>query len=168
MLDVDPKRRISVAKALEHPWITERPFDPHGMSVNSFSSLTDAIGNLGFVRRQVQQERTLLAEAPGLANSSLPNPSRAQVKIHHNNGGQASATNSPSPARGRPEVREPESVTPKGKGKAPVSAVAPGPGGKSSTLDPSTKAFVNIGGKAGDETLYGDSFDSTAAQVDSD
>lgn len=62
-----------------------------------------------------------------------------------------------TPERGRARERD---ETPKGKGKEKAR--------EEPSMDPAANAFVHIGGKAGDETLYGESFDSTAVHVDSD
>lgn len=110
MLQVDPEKRITVDEAIRHPWITQPSFDP----ADSCGSLAARIAGLEFVRRRVYLERTLLAQAPGLANPASQNPSK--VQIHQE------------------KKAKPDKV------------------------DAETKAFINVGGKAGDETLYGESF----------
>jgi serine/threonine-protein kinase Chk2 len=127
MLEVDPKRRITVDGALNHPWITEGHIDPG----ESCASLADAIENLGFVRRKAVHERTLLAEAPGLANPASQNPSKVKVQIHQQENGTKDGAGK---------------LTKDGAGKLTKKA--------GNSLDPQTKAFIHMGGKGGDETLY--------------
>jgi serine/threonine-protein kinase Chk2 len=95
----------------------------------SCASLADAIENLGFVRRKAVHERTLLAEAPGHANPASQNPSKVKVQIHQQNNGGSST-------------------------KGNVGNLIKKAG---NSLDPQTKAFIHIGGKGGDETLYASS-----------
>lgn len=111
MLDITPETRITVDEALRHPWITQADFNP----ADSCGSLAAQIAGLEFTRRKINQERTLLAQAPGLPNPASQNPSKVHVDL-------APLSNPPD------------------------------------SLDAQTKAFINVGGKAGDETLYGDSF----------
>jgi len=119
MLQLNPEKRITVDEALRHPWLRELgPADSCG-------NLSEAIESLNFTRRKVTQQRTLLAEAPGLANPASQNPSKVKVHVHQ------TANDGVAESRGK---------------------------GKPDSLDAQTKAFVNLGGKAGDETLYGDSF----------
>lgn len=77
MMQVDPRRRITVQDALKHPWIEGSGAGP----ADSCSSLTDGLERLQFAHRRAKRERTLLAKAPGLANPNLENPSKYQVKI---------------------------------------------------------------------------------------
>ena len=124
MLKLDPEARITVDEALKHPWLMEAgPADSCG-------NLSEAIESLKFTRRVVTHQRTLLAEAPGLANPASQNPSKVKAQVHQAaNGG----------------------VT-----------TRPGNSHNPDNLDAQINAFVNLGGRAGDETLYGDSFYNVA------
>lgn len=134
MLMVDPMKRIKVDAALDHPWIKDKSWiDPH----DSCNSLADAIENLGFVRRTVVQTRTLLAEAPGLANPASQNPSKVKVVPNQQNGARG----------GNPKAGNVDKFSK-----------------KPDNLDPQTKAFVEMGGKGGDETLY-DAGDTSYVEV---
>lgn len=124
MLQRDPERRITVDEALRHPWLME------AAPADSCGNLSEAIESLKFTRRMVTHQRTLLAEAPGLANPASQNPNKVKVQVHQPGNGVIS----------RP-------------GNSPHSP---------DNLDAQTKAFVNLGGKAVDETLYGDSFYNVA------
>lgn len=118
MLTVDPAKRITVDKALKHPWITGFSFDPN----DSCASLTETMETLQFTRRRVNRERTLLADAPGLKRVA--------------DGGKL-------------------------KGKAPaVAAISEeGPAENPAELAVGEKAFMKVGGKGGDETLYGSDYE---------
>lgn len=129
MLVVDPTKRITIEKALKHPWVTGEVWSPN----DSCASLAETMETLAFNKRRVERERTLLADAPGL-----------------------------KPAKKIP-------VTP-GKGKAPMIPAIPeetkeevergrtGNPLSSPGMAPGTKAFMAVGGKGGDETLYGSSY----------
>lgn len=57
MLTVDVDKRISIDECLEHPWITQRPYNP----ADSTDGLTGAMGQLDFSKRKYERERTLLS-----------------------------------------------------------------------------------------------------------
>lgn len=118
MLTVDPEKRITVDKALKHPWITGYSIDPN----DSCASLTETMETLQFTKRRVNRERTLLADAPGLKRVA--------------DGG-------------------------KWKGKAPaVAAISEeGPTENPAESAVGEKAFMRVGGKGGDETLYGSDYE---------
>lgn len=59
MLTVNPDERITVYAALEHPWITQRKI---GLG-DSAESLAGAFNGMGFNKRKVERERTLLSHA---------------------------------------------------------------------------------------------------------
>lgn len=59
MLTVDPDKRITVEKALEHPWTQAKKVGPG----DSTDSLAGAFNGMGFVRKRVERERTLLSHA---------------------------------------------------------------------------------------------------------
>lgn len=134
MLVVDPTKRITIDKALRHPWITGEAWSPN----DSCASLTETMETLAFSRKRVERERTLLSEvaggkvgkrAPGtpgkgkaIAIASIPEEPKEDVE------------------RGR-----------KGKPFSPQGKMAPG-----------TNAFMHVGGKGGDETLYGSSYGGEA------
>lgn len=143
MLDINPGNRYNIDQCLEHPWVTGRNF----AAADSFSSVTERMHGLGFTRRRVDRERTLLAQAPGLRNTALQNPSQAPATGAR---ATAGAAQRPTPSNGTAKGNG------KDKGKAPASpAKAPAPAAAADgSLDPSTKAFVNIGGKGVEETLY--------------
>jgi serine/threonine-protein kinase Chk2 len=136
MIEVDPGRRITVDEALRHPWITQATFHPG----DSCGSLTHAIENLGFVRRKVKQERTLLADAPDLLNTSLQNGRNAHGTTNQRNNDN---DNDNDKSKGKQEVEKNGGSEAAGKG--------------AEELDANTKVFVHVGGKGVDETLYGDS-----------
>ena len=108
MLEVDPDKRITVSRALEHPWMTEGSFNP----ADSCGNLVDAIEGLGFSRKRIKQERTLLSDAVSQQNSTIVSSGQAKAQM---------------------EADAAEAAT---------------------NLDAQTKAFVQLGGKAGDEPLY--------------
>lgn len=63
MLTVRVDKRITVDECLEHPWITQREFDPRQRldPSDSTDGLTGALGLLDFSKRKPQRERTLLS-----------------------------------------------------------------------------------------------------------
>ncbi|KAF3906203.1 hypothetical protein ABW20_dc0101389 [Dactylellina cionopaga] len=61
MLTVDPDERITVEEALEHPWVTNTPFNP-GMSTDSDASLAGHMQGLVVRRTRLERERTLIAD----------------------------------------------------------------------------------------------------------
>lgn len=145
MLEVNVGRRYTIDQCIEHPWMTGRPFQP----ADSFTSITNGMGGLGFTRKRVERERTLLAQAPGLQNPDLPNPSRAQARAIAPAAAPPSSEQSNGAAdKGKAKADEEEEQD---KGKAAATGVE-----KEESLDMGAKAFVNIGGKGPDETLYGD------------
>lgn len=87
-------------------------------------------------RRRVERERTLLADLKGgkIGKKAPGTP------------GKAPGTPGKGKAVVAPILEEVEEVERGRKGK-PVSPIAPG-----------TKAFMAVGGKGGDETLYGSSY----------
>lgn len=138
MLQVDPEKRITVEKALKHPWITQAPFDP----TDSCASLTETMETLQFTRRRVDRERTLLSDTPGFKPAK-----KTPVQIHQD--------------------------VAVGKGKGPMIPPIPeetrdADGEVPSDLAPGTKAFMQVGGKGGDETLYGSSYIGDAPPLEDD
>ena len=61
MLTVDPDMRITVQRALEHPWTQKKRMVP-GLG-DSTESLDAAFNHMGFSKRKVERERTLLCNA---------------------------------------------------------------------------------------------------------
>ncbi|KAK6529052.1 hypothetical protein TWF694_004270 [Orbilia ellipsospora] len=61
MLTVDPDERITVEEALEHPWVTNKPFNP-AMSTDSDASLAGHMQGLAVRRTKLERERTLIAD----------------------------------------------------------------------------------------------------------
>jgi serine/threonine-protein kinase CHEK2 len=57
MLTVDVDERITVDEALDHPWITQKEFNPN----DSTDGLTGAIASMDFTRKKIKRERTLLS-----------------------------------------------------------------------------------------------------------
>lgn len=57
MLTVDVDKRITVDDCLEHPWMTQRPWNP----ADSTDGLTGAMDQLDFSKRKYERERTLLS-----------------------------------------------------------------------------------------------------------
>lgn len=136
MLTVDVDKRISVDECLEHPWITQRPYNP----ADSTDGLTGAMGQLDFAKRKYQRERTLLSsindvkvakviEAKDEHNVKIPvnvfekNPDGKRMHAPAANGATA-------PTNGRPAKEE----TPAANQKPEV--------------------FMELGGK-GDQPLFG-------------
>ncbi|KAL7269578.1 serine/threonine protein kinase [Rhizina undulata] len=137
MLEVDPGKRITIDQALEHPWTTQKIFTPGG----SCDSLAGALQNMGFSRKKIYRERTLLADAPGVKpTTTIP------AQVHQN--------------------KEKDKDLDEFHGKG-VNGDE-GKDGKSSSsrsLALESKAFMNLGGKGGDETLYdGSYYDSQKAE----
>lgn len=132
MLVVDPTQRITVERALKHPWITGEVWSAR----DSCASLTETMETLAVNRRRVERERTLLADLKGgkIGKKAPGTP------------GKAPGTPGKGKAVVAPILEEVEEVERGRKGK-PVSPIAPG-----------TKAFMAVGGKGGDETLYGSSY----------
>ncbi|KAL7267461.1 serine/threonine protein kinase [Rhizina undulata] len=73
MPEVDPHKRITVIRALEHQWIIQSRFAP-GCSSNS---LVRKLQNIGFRHKKINWERTLLADMPGVMPSNT-NPVQTQ------------------------------------------------------------------------------------------
>ena len=62
MLTVNPDVRITVQRALEHPWMQKKRMAPPGIT-ESTESLDGAFNAMGFSKRKVERERTLLSNA---------------------------------------------------------------------------------------------------------
>jgi len=62
MLTVNPDERITVQRALEHPWVQKKRMVPPGIT-ESTESLDGAFNAMGFSKRKVERERTLLSNA---------------------------------------------------------------------------------------------------------
>ena len=77
MLEVDPKKRITVSQALEHPWVTDGSYNP----ADSCGNLADAIEGLGFSRKRIKQERTLLADAVSLQSSTIVSSGQPKAQV---------------------------------------------------------------------------------------
>ncbi|KAF3924617.1 hypothetical protein AA313_de0202183 [Arthrobotrys entomopaga] len=76
MLTVDPDERITVEEALEHPWVTNKPFNP-AMSTDSDASLAGHMQGLVVRRTKLERERTLIADMvkeSAVTESSKPRP----------------------------------------------------------------------------------------------
>ncbi|KAF8464560.1 kinase-like domain-containing protein [Kalaharituber pfeilii] len=80
MLTVDPEKRITVQGALEHPWVKE----PKSGAADSAESLSGAFCSLGFSRKKVERERTLLSNA--VKNSRKKPEDKKPVTIHQEDG----------------------------------------------------------------------------------
>lgn len=61
MLTIDSDKRITVQGALEHPWTQKKRMVP-GLG-ESTESLDAAFNHMGFYKRKVERERTLLCNA---------------------------------------------------------------------------------------------------------
>lgn len=134
MLVVDPAKRITIDKALRHPWITGEAWNPN----DSCASLTETMETLAFSRKRVERERTLLSEVAG---------------------GKVGKRAPGTPGKGKTTIiasipEEPKEDVERGRKGKPISSQ-----GK---MAPGTKAFMHVGGKGGDETLYGSSYGGEA------
>lgn len=81
MLTVDVNKRITVDECLRHPWLTGN----YTSISDSTDSLTGALGQLGFSRRKVQRERTLLSSINNIRFSERQEGSSTPVKVFHQN-----------------------------------------------------------------------------------
>lgn len=81
MLTVDVDKRITVDECLQHPWLTGK----YTSISDSTDSLTGALGQLGFSRRKVQRERTLLSSINNIRFSERQEGSSIPVKVFHQN-----------------------------------------------------------------------------------
>lgn len=135
MLVVDPAKRITIDKALRHPWVTGEAWNPN----DSCASLTETMETLAFSRKRVERERTLLSEVAGgkVGKRAPGTPGK----------GKATTTVASIP-------EEPVEDVERGRKGKPISSQ-----GK---MAPGTKAFMHVGGKGGDETLYGSSYGGEA------
>lgn len=115
MLTVDPDERITVQRALEHPWTQEKRMIPPGVG-ESTESLDGAFNAMGFSKRKVERERTLLSNA--VKNSRKKPDDEKPVVVQ--------------------EVKAPSEES-KGNG---------------TTTPAATTAFMKVGGKGVNETLY--------------
>lgn len=136
MLEINSNKRITVDMALRHAWTVEGTFNP----AESCDSLVGALETMG-LRRSVGRERTLLAEHPEIR------PTRAV---------ETAAAMSP--------VTSP-SVVPESEGGAEevVAGETEVRDGNPSDIPAVMTAFMHVGGRGGDETLYPD--DSFAESV---
>lgn len=137
MLVVDPAKRITIDKALRHPWVTGAVWNPN----DSCASLTETMETLAFSRKRVERERTLLSDVAG-----------GKVVV----GKRAPGT----PGKGKATAiasipEEPKEEVERGRKGKPVSP--------QSKMAPGTRAFMHVGGKGGDETLYGSGYGGEAA-----
>ncbi|CAZ86475.1 unnamed protein product [Tuber melanosporum] len=129
MLEVNPNKRITVDMALKHAWTVEGTFNP----AESCDSLVGALETMG-LRRSVGRERTLLAEHPEIR------PTRAVETAV-----VMSPVTSPSVV--------PES---EGGGEEVVTRETEVREGNPSDIPAVMTAFMHVGGRGGDETLYPD------------
>ncbi|PWW76249.1 Pkinase-domain-containing protein [Tuber magnatum] len=135
MLEVNPNKRITVDMALKHAW-TVGTFNP----AESCDSLVGALETMG-LRRSVGRERTLLAEHPeirptrAVEAAAIASPVTSPSVVPESEGGAEEAVT------GETEVRE----------------------GNPSDIPAVMTAFMHVGGRGGDETLYPD--DSFAESV---
>ncbi|KAG0125753.1 kinase-like domain-containing protein [Tuber indicum] len=129
MLEVNSNKRITVDMALKHAWTVEGTFNP----AESCDSLVGALETMG-LRRSVGRERTLLAEHPEIR------PTRAVETAV-----VMSPVTSPSVV--------PES---EGGGEEVVTRETEVREGNPSDIPAVMTAFMHVGGRGGDETLYPD------------
>lgn len=146
MLEVNPKRRITVDDALRHPWLTALPFNPG----DSCDSLAGGFENLGFVRKKVAHERTLLADAPEFSRQPGDvEPGAIPSRRPHTPPARPGGGNGVGGSDKKPGTAEKKkSATPNANSNGTV--IHPEP----SNPEPTTKAFMNVGGKGAAETLY--------------
>ncbi len=145
MLDVNFEKRITVDEALKHPWITGQNL---GVA-DSCDSLTAGMQNIGFTRKRVSHERTLLAEAPDLINELKKSPVQNPRAGVDKNGKKVEEKNGTTDEEAKNEETKNEVRD----------------GTRPKNLEAGTKAFMNIGGRGGDGTLYDDSY-YQVSQVD--
>lgn len=138
MLTVDVEKRITVDECLEHPWITQRPFNP----ADSTDGLTGAMGDLDFSKRKYQRERTLLSSINEVKVNRIVEVTdeKIPVKIFEKN--PAGKRASKSPAKNGIISKPKKEATPAANQAAEV--------------------FMEMGGK-GDEPLFGDDQNSRYA-----
>ncbi|KAG0641111.1 kinase-like domain-containing protein [Tuber brumale] len=136
MLEVNPNKRITVDMALKHAWTVEGTFNP----AESCDSLVGALETMG-LRRSVGRERTLLAEHPeirptrAVETAVVVSPVTSPSVVPESEGGAEEVGTRET------EVRE----------------------GNPSDIPAVMAAFMHVGGRGGDETLYPD--DSFAESV---
>lgn len=132
MLTVNVDERITIEGCLQHPWITQRPFNP----ADSTDGITGAFDQLDFSKRKYERQRTLLSSINDVKVAQVVEVEDAKrpVKVFEKN---PDGKRLPTPKDGL-EITNGK----KAKEETPAANQA-------------TAVFMGMGGK-GDEPLFGD------------
>ncbi|KAF8416720.1 kinase-like domain-containing protein [Tirmania nivea] len=97
MLTVNPDERITVQRALEHPWMQKKRMAPPGIT-ESTESLDGAFNAMVFSKRKVERERTLLSNAVKNSRRKPDQEKPVVVKEVEAPSGEAKANSTSTPA----------------------------------------------------------------------
>lgn len=133
MLTVSVDGRITIEDCLQHPWITQRPFNP----ADSTDGIVGAFDQLDFSKRKYERQRTLLSSINDVKVAQVveAEDDKRTVKVFEKNldGKRMLTPEENGPARSNRK---------KAKEETPSANQA-------------TAVFMEMGGK-GDEPLFGD------------
>lgn len=133
MLTVGVDERITIEDCLQHPWITQRSFNP----ADSTDSIVGALNQLDFSKRKYERQRTLLSSINDIKVAQVVEveDNKRPVKVFQKN---PDGKRMPTPSDNGPT----KSNGKKAKEETP-------------TANQATAVFMEMGGK-GDEPLFGD------------
>jgi serine/threonine-protein kinase Chk2 len=91
MLTVDVESRITIDGCLEHPWLTQKVWNP----ADSTDGLTGAMHQLDFSKRKMARERTLLSSINDVKVSKVieTEKDKASVKVWEKNANETRKAN---------------------------------------------------------------------------